>query len=179
MKKLFTLLALLAVLPTSLLLADLDWKPISLQELVHQSGLIVIARHTQEKSEIVEKNQIRKTSQFEIIQTLKGSSPKNLTIECRYETSDLDIPYFIFPDAGNTFLLFLTVRGGRYEITNGKFGAHLVQDEKILWYTNPALAQDTRAWEKQPLKEVTAQIKRHIDQGGSPNPLQPSTSGDR
>ena len=179
MKQLLTIILFLGFVPS--LHADWDYKYLTLDELMKQSSLIVVAE-IKTIDEKIEKGRVTQQIFFTPVTTLKGKpEPKGFRYHASYIPKLCEPPesYYISSPPGTKHLLFLTKKDGSYVSVLGRCGALAVNDyltERVFWYTDDSKAQRyADHWKEKPLKEVIARISEKAERGGA---RQPTTAPD-
>ncbi|MES2661161.1 MAG: hypothetical protein V4689_21245 [Verrucomicrobiota bacterium] len=177
MKRLLAIILFLGFVPS--LQADWDYNDLTLDELMAQSSLIVVAE-IKTISEATEEGRVTQEIIFTPITILRGQpDPKGIPYRASYVPKLCAPPesHYINSPPGTKYLLFLTKNKDSYVSVLGPCGALAVNDylgERVFWYTDDSKAQRfSEQWKEKPLAEVITRITEKAGQGGA---VQPATA---
>ena len=173
MKHLFAFILFLGLI--SSLSADWDYNYLTLEDLLGQSSLVVVAE-IKAIEEKIEDGKVSQQIRFTPISVLKGKSD---TAEFKYYSAYIpnlcDPPesHYIDSPPGTKYLLFLTQKNGFYESVLGPCGALRVNEsstQNVKWYTDTSKPQRySDHWKEKPLADVISQINKNAEQAAPSN----------
>ena len=156
--------------------ADWDYQYLTLDELMAQSSLIVVAE-IKTIGEAVEEGRVTQEIIFTPIKILRGEpDPKGFEYRASYIPKLCAPPesHYISSPPGTKYLLFLAKKKDSYVSVLGPCGALAVNDyltERVFWYTDDSKAQRySDHWKEKPLAEVIARINEKAEQAGTGQP---------